>query len=168
MNSDPFRNSGIYGIHFRRQEVKFWEIFGSFWGDRHVVWDLDGRVWDLIDTFWGSWDVLLGFRWQIWGFMRYIFGIQGMHFWDAGRVFCLFPGGAGEGRDWSAERGPRIQSSPQQGSGGAGSYIHPCVGCQSSADAKKMQEDWCYSKQKNYPIHCSPWQPSTFYPSSRG
>ena len=52
-----------------------------------------------------------------------------MHFWDAGRVFCLFPGGAGEGRDWSAERGPRIQSSPHQGSGGGGSSIHPCVGC---------------------------------------
>ena len=38
-------------------------IWGSFWGDRHVVWDLDGRVWDLIDTFWESWDVLLEFRW---------------------------------------------------------------------------------------------------------
>ena len=60
-----------------------------------------------------------------------------MHFWDAGRVFCLFPGGAGEGRDWSAERGPRIQSSPHQGSGGGGSSIYSCVGCWSSADAKK-------------------------------
>ena len=49
---------------------------GTFWGDRELVWDLDGRVWDLGDTFLGSRDVLWDVDDRFW--------IYEVHFWDLG------------------------------------------------------------------------------------